>query len=155
MAIEMLWWQWVLLGMGLMILEMFLPSFIALWFGLGAIVVGLIVWLFPQMDVSWAVFIWVLASGSFVLLWFKVFKPSMVDKTKAGVSREAAMGEQGRVVKPPYDGGRGVVRFSLPILGEDEWQFICKDSETVIAAGDKVVIKDFSGNALVVEKIES
>jgi len=77
MEIQMLWWQWVLLGMGLMILEMFLPSFIALWFGLGAIVVGLIAWLFPQMGVSWEVFIWVFASGSFVLLWFKVFKPSM------------------------------------------------------------------------------
>ena len=91
MEIQVLWWQWVLLGMGLMILEIFLPSFIALWFGLGALVVGLVAWFFPHMGVSWEVCIWVFASSSFVLLWFKVFKPSMVDKTKAGISRDAAL----------------------------------------------------------------
>ena len=149
MDLQVLWWQWVLFGMGLMILEMFLPSFIALWFGLGAIVVGLIVWLFPQMDVSWAVFIWVLASGSFVLLWFKVFKPNMVDKTKAGISRDAALGETGQVVKAPHGERRGVVRFTMPVLGEDEWDFICEEK---IVEGDKVFIKDFSGNTLIVLK---
>ena len=151
MDIQMLWWQWVLLGMGLMILEMFLPSFIALWFGLGAIVVGLIVWLFPAIDLSWAVFIWVFASGSFVLLWFKVFKPSMVDKTKAGISRDAALGETGQVVRAPHGEGRGVVRFTMPVLGENEWDFICKEG---VIEGDKVFIMDFSGNTLIVEKSE-
>ncbi|OUS02211.1 hypothetical protein A9Q90_09700 [Gammaproteobacteria bacterium 54_18_T64] len=151
MDVQMLWWQWILLGMGLMILEMFLPSFIALWFGLGAIVVGLIVWVFPSIDVSWAVFVWVFASGSFVLLWFKVFKPSMVDKTKAGISRDAALGETGQVVKAPHGEGRGVVRFTMPVLGENEWDFICKEG---VIEGDKVFIMDFSGNTLIVAKAE-
>ena len=149
MDVQMLWWQWVLLGMGLMILEMFLPSFIALWFGLGAIVVGLIAWLFPQMDVSWEVFIWVVSSSLFVVLWFKVFKPSMVDKTKAGISRDAALGEAGQVVKAPHGDGRGVVRFTMPVLGENEWDFICEEG---LLEGDKVIIKDFSGNTLIVAK---
>ena len=150
MDIQMLWWQWVLLGMGLMILEMFLPSFIALWFGLGAIVVGIIAWLFPQISVSWEVFIWVLASSLFVLLWFKVFKPNMVDKTKAGISRDAALGETGQVVKAPHGEGRGVVRFTMPVLGDNEWDFICEEE---VLEGEKVFIKDFSGNTLIVAKV--
>ena len=122
MEIQVLWWQWIL--------EIFLPSFIALWFGLGALVVGLVAWFFPHMGVSWEVCIWVFASSSFVLLWFKVFKPSMVDKTKAGISRDAALGEAGQ--------------------GEDEWDFICVEE---VAEGDKVFIKDFSGNTLIVSKL--
>ncbi|OUS11260.1 hypothetical protein A9Q89_09440 [Gammaproteobacteria bacterium 53_120_T64] len=152
MDVQVLWWQWVLLGMGLIMLEMFLPSFIALWFGLGAIVVGLLVWLFPAVGVSWAVFIWVFASGAFVLLWFKVFKPSMVDKTKAGISRDAALGETGQVVRAPHGEGRGVVRFTMPVLGENEWDFICKEG---VLEGDKVFIMDFSGNTLIVAKSDA
>ncbi len=149
MDIQMIWWQWVLLGIGLMMLEMFLPSFIALWFGLGAIVVGMIAWLFPQIDMSWEVLIWLVFSGLFVLLWFKVFKPNMVDKTKAGISRDAALGETGQVVRAPHGDGRGVVRFTMPVLGENEWDFICVDE---VAEGEKVFIKDFSGNTLVVAR---
>ena len=149
MDVQIIWWQWVLLGIGLMILEMFLPSFIALWFGLGAVVVGMIAWLFPQLGVSWEVLIWVVSSGLFVLLWFKVFKPNMVDKTKAGISRDAALGETGQVVRAPHGDGRGVVRFTMPVLGENEWDFLSVED---VVEGDKVFIKDFSGNTLVVAK---
>lgn len=152
MEFEVLWWQWVVTGIGLVILEIFLPSFIALWFGLGAIIVGLLAWAFPKMGVSAEVLIWIISSGIFVLIWFKYVKPTMVDKTKAGVSREGAIGERGQVIKAPVDGGRGRVRFNLPVLSEDEWPFIC---ETPVVAGDKVAIKDFSGNTLVVEKLDS
>ncbi len=112
--------------------------------------VGLIAWFFPNMGVSWEVCLWIFASGSFVLLWFKVFKPNMVDKTKAGISRDAALGEVGQVVKAPHGDGRGVVRFTMPVLGEDEWDFICVEE---VAEGDKVLIKDFSGNTLIVSRL--
>ena len=95
MLAEMLWWQWILLGIGLCILEIFLPSFVSLWFGLGAVIVGLIAWVFPEISLPWQILIWILASSMFVFLWFRYFKPSMVDKTKAGISRDAAIGEAG------------------------------------------------------------
>jgi inner membrane protein len=42
------------------------------------------------------------------------------------------------------------VRFSTPVLGDDEWEFICEQSVDV---GDRVHIKDFSGNSLIVVKL--
>ena len=36
------YWYWLVFGMALMAVEIFLPSFTALWFGSGAIVVGLL-----------------------------------------------------------------------------------------------------------------
>ena len=54
----------------------------------------------------------------------------------------------GLVVKAPLQHHRGVVRFSTPLLGSDEWSFICDQG---VVAGDRVVVKDISGNTLIVE----
>ena len=152
MEFKVLYWYWLVLGMLLIIAELFIPSFTVFWFGLGAIIVALILWLLPDMSVSWQLFIWAIASIVFTFLWFKFFKPLMTDRTKAGISREAVLGESGQVIKIPEEGRRGIVRFATPLLGTDEWPFIC---EHEVASGDRVFVKDVSGNTLLVEKRDS
>jgi hypothetical protein len=75
----------------------------------------------------------------------------MADRTKAGISREAILGETGQVIKIPEQENRGMVRFTPPLLGADEWPFIC-DRDIVL--GDRVAVKDISGNTLIVMKRE-
>jgi len=82
-----------------MAMEILLPSFVALWFGAAAVIVG-------------------------VLL---LFIPSA-----------------------PTTERRGTLRFSVPILGADEWPFICSDE---VASGDRVRVSDISGNDLIVIKV--
>ena len=142
------YWYWLVFGMALIIAEIFIPSFTIFWFGLGAIIVGGLVFLFPDLSFSWQLFSWAVASCLFTLLWFKYFKPTMTDKTKAGISREAVTGETGIVIRVPRDELRGIVRFSMPLLGSDEWEFICADACKV---GDRVEVIDVSGNTLVVK----
>lgn len=149
MEFKILYWYWLVFGMILVITEIFIPSFTVLWFGLGAILVAGVLWLLPEMSLSWQLFIWAVASSIFTILWFKYFKPTMKDQTKAGIAREAALGESGRVVRVPSVNDRGVVRFTTPLLGAEEWQFIC-DSE--VNSGDRVYVKEISGNTLLVEK---
>jgi hypothetical protein len=67
----------------------------------------------------------------------------------AGLSREAILGEIGHVIVSPHNGKRGRLRFSMPILGADEWDIICEQD---IKLGDRVVVVDISGNTLVVNK---
>jgi hypothetical protein len=143
------YWHWIVLGVGLALLEIYLASFTVLWFGLGAVIVGFLLLLFPSAPFSVQLFTWLVASGAFAVLWFKYFKPQMVDKTKAGVAREAVIGEVGQVIRAPAPPSRGLVRFTIPVLGDDEWEFICEEP---VATGDRVAIKDFSGNTLVVTK---
>jgi membrane protein implicated in regulation of membrane protease activity len=152
MEFKVLYWYWLVLGMLLIMAEIFIPSFTVFWFGLGAIIVALILWLLPDMAVSWQLFIWAIASIVFTFLWFKFIKPLMTDRTKAGISREAAQGESGHVIKTPAEDRRGIVRFATPLLGTDEWPFIC---EQEVASGDRVFVKDVSGNTLIVEKRDS
>jgi hypothetical protein len=149
MAFKLLYWHWLVLGMILVLAEIFVPSFTILWFGLGAIVVAVVLLPAPGLAVAWQMFIWAVASCIFALLWFKFLRPLMRDRTKAGISREAALGESGQVIRAPEPGGRGLVRFTTPLLGSDEWRFIC---EQPVSIGDRVFVKEISGNTLIVEK---
>ena len=148
-SFEMLYWHWIVLGISLAVLEIFLASFTVLWFGVGAILVGLVVWIFPGMSFSLQLLLWIVASCALAVFWFMYFKPRMVDKTGAGMAREALIGESGQVIKAPLEGGRGMARFSTPVLGSDEWEIISQDE---IAIGDRIIIREFSGNTLVVSK---
>lgn len=147
---KILYWHWLVFGMVLMIAEIFIPSFTIFWFGLGGIVAATVLGLAPEMGLTWQLLVWVFSSSLFAFLWFRLVKPRMIDRTKAGISREAMVGECGLVVKAPESGRRGVLRFSFPILGSDEWSFICAEGVTV---GERVRVREISGNDLIVEKI--
>jgi len=67
----------------------------------------------------------------------------------AGMSLESIQGEVGQVLVPPSDSRRGTLRFPAPILGSDEWSFICEDQ---VAIGDRVRVTEVSGNSLIVVK---
>lgn len=148
MDIELFYWHWLLLGMALMVAEIFIPTFTILWFGLGAIIVGLAL-LVVSMSLSLQLLLWAISSIMFVLLWFKVFKPRMIDRTAEQSSIESVIGEFGQVVKAPTGASRGRVRFVTPILGSDEWEFVTEDD---VRIGDRVFIEQVSGDTLTVVK---
>jgi len=147
MEFAILWWYWLVFGMILIAAEILVPSFTLFWFGLSALLVALLVFLVPGCSLSLQIICWALGSIGFTFLWFKFFKPTMIDRTKAGISREAVTGETGIVTRVPQDEIRGVVRFAMPLLGSDEWEFICHDHCSI---GDRVEVTDVSGNTLVV-----
>jgi membrane protein implicated in regulation of membrane protease activity len=149
MELEMLYWHWLVLGVVLIVAEIFIPSFTILWFGLGALVVGVAA-LFFDIPLSMQVLVWTLFSVLFTLLWFKWVKPLMVDSSNSQLARESAIGESGQVIKLPAGDTKGRLRFTTPILGEDEWEFSC-DSE--VALGDRLYIQEIAGDVLVVGKL--
>jgi len=149
MNIDIVPLHWLALGLALLVVELFVQSMAVLWFGLAAILVAGVLYLFPEVPVSGQLFIWAVCSGLLTLAWFSWLKPRMADRTSAGRAYEAIVGENGIVIRAPGKETRGMVRFSRPIMGSDEWPFIC---EQEVAAGDRVVVKDVSGNTLVVEK---
>jgi len=152
--IEIKAWYWLAFGMVLILLELVVPSFTIVWFGLGALLIALLVWLLPGISVSIQIFSWALASIFFTFLWFLVVKPKMFDKTKAGIALEAVIGQSGLVIQVPLEKTRGIVKFTTPVLGAEEWRFICHDK---VGTGDRVTVTDVSGNTLIVKlkKVEA
>ena len=143
------YWHWLVFGMILIMAEIFIPSFTVFWFGLGGLVVAGLLLIFSSISFTWQLFIWAIVSCMFTFLWFKFIRPLMTDRTRAGVAREAAIGETGQVIREPAPGRRGMVRFATPLLGSEEWPFIC---EATVSLGDRVTVADFSGNTLLVKK---
>lgn len=143
-------WYWMVLGLVLMIFEIFLPSFTALWFGAAACVVAVLLWLFPGLNTEVQIISWIILSTGFTVLWFKVFKPLARDKTKAGLAREAILGQVGTIIAVPVVEHTAVVRFTIPLLGTDEWH--CR-SQQELNVGDRVSVVEILGNELIVTKI--
>lgn len=147
---QMEWWYWVIAGFFLIGLELIVPSFTIIWFGLGALVVGILKFLWPSFPMSGQFLIWSVASVSFTVLWFRYLKPKG-DRTHAGTSKEAIVGESGIIIRGTEDSyGRGTVRFRISILGADEWGCY---AEEVLKVGDSVRVVDIEGQILKVVKI--
>lgn len=145
---ELLWWHWIVLGIVLMLLELAVPAFFLMWFGLGAVIVGLLMLVFPDLSMAYQVIAWTASSVLFVWLWFKVFKPSM-HKTRAGLSRGMFIGEVALVTRDirPYE--KGQIRFQKPILGDEVWESMADEE---IKAGERVKVLEVEGNILKVSR---
>lgn len=149
MEFELLYWHWIVLGVVLVLSEIFLGSFFIIWFGAGALSVGFAMLVLPGMSQAAQIIIWAFSSTFFAIGWFKFVKPLSTDNTKAGLSREALLGEIGQVLDPPNGDKFGKLRFPAPVLGSDEWLIISQDE---LAVGDRVSVIDLSGNSLIVAK---
>lgn len=150
--LQIVYWYWLVFGMILMLLELAVPSFTIFWFGLGALVVGLLLLVLPGLSLTMQILVWIIASAAFVIFWFKVLKPRMTDKTTSGISREAVLGETAMVTRAPEGDRRGEIRFSVPMLGSDTWPFICDDE---VAVGDRVSVREISGNTMLVKLVSN
>ncbi|WP_323842241.1 MULTISPECIES: NfeD family protein [unclassified Moraxella] len=143
-------WHWLVFGVALVTLEMFLPSFFLIWFGVAALIVALVFWLIP-MGWSIAVIIWLLLSIVLCVLWFRFIQPKIQTRTKAGLGGAGIIGEMGMIVEHTDSKG-GKIRFNVPLLGASEW--VCRTHDDVpILVGERAMIKRVVGNELFVERV--
>ena len=100
MGFELLYWHWIVLGFILMLSEIFIGSFFIFWFGASALSVGVAMLAIPNMSEAAQIIIWGFASLMFALGWFKFIKPLSRDNTKAGLSKEALLGQIWAGIRP-------------------------------------------------------
>ena len=67
--LEPMYWNWWVLGVALMALEALLPGFFFLWLGVAALVVGLLLTLFTNLDWTWQVLWFAVLSFSSIFSW--------------------------------------------------------------------------------------
>jgi len=69
------WWYWIIAGFGLIVLELFIPSFTIIWLGMGALAVGLMKSVWPGFPLIGQIIMWIVCSVLFTIMWFKYLKP--------------------------------------------------------------------------------
>ena len=144
---ELAGWHWIVLGFGLCLAELAIPMFFIVWFGLGALLVGVVLLVVPQLGFNGQILMWTVASATLTLLWFKVFR-GIADKTRAGQAA-AALGEIGVLVRAVEPFQRGEVRFQKPVMGAEVWPCLADEA---FAAGERVRVVSVDGQLLKVGK---
>lgn len=148
---ELVWWHWLALGLLLIASELLLPAFYLVWFGLGALLTGLVVALVP-IGLTAQLILWSVASTAMVAAWMKFFRNP--DRTRAGQSKEGALGVVGLVTRNVgelgQEIGQGEILFQRPVLGSDRWPVV---ADQPIPAGARARVVDVLGQTLKIEKI--
>ncbi len=142
-------WYWLILGVAFLALEVFAPGAIVMWFGFGAIVTGILLWLDPGMTLGWQILIFSLVSGISVLAWRRsgFFReestpsdnPSLNNRLQNHVGKEYLLTEA--IVN-----GRGTLRND----GTD-WRV---SAATDLPAGTRVRVTAIDGIILRIEKAD-
>lgn len=140
------WWHWIVLGLCLAMTELAVPAFFIIWFGIGAIGVGIALLAAPDLTVATQILIWAALSSVLVGVWFRYLKPRTV--TAVGTSAASVAGEVGVLVADISPDTRGQVRFQKPILGSDVWECY---ADSKIKAGERVRVIVVEGNFIKVE----
>lgn len=145
---ELEWWHWAVGGLVLIVAELVVPSFVLIWFGLGALVVALAIAL-AGIGFTLQLGLWLIVSLVLVAVWFKVFKPGM-HKTRIGMADANVIGEIGMLGRDVAPFEKGEVRFQKPILGADVWECISDDT---IRCGERVRVVAIEGSFLKVGRV--
>lgn len=146
MAFE--WWHWAVLGIVLILSELALPAFVLIWFGLGALILALLVAVLPDMGLTAQLAIWTVLSVAMVFIWMRVFRPGM-HKTRIGMSDANVLGEIGLLIHDVAPFAKGSVRFQKPVLGDETWDCIADEA---IGSGERVRVVGIEGSLIKVRR---
>ena len=141
------WWHWMVLGLCLSMAELLVPAFFIIWFGIGAVGVGIVLLATPGLSISTQLLLWAALSTVLVVVWFRHFRPRTM--TSVGTSAASVAGEVGVLVSDINPETRGQVRFQKPILGSDLWECY---ADTPIKAGERVRVIAVEGSFIKVKE---
>lgn len=135
-------WNWLIVGVVLMALELIVPGVFLFWFGLAALLVGLVSFAF---DPSWQLqfLMFALFAAAAVPLWRKLSRSNSAPSRDNPFLNRRAAGLVGRVftLEKPIVDGAGTVR-----IDDTVWRVAGPDAP----AGSRVRIVEADGASLTV-----
>ena len=139
--------MWVYAGVGLMLLELVVPGFILCFFGLSALTVGVLRFLFGEwFDLSWQLAAFSAFSVAYIVLLRRWFRRALTgDKAGDHSLQGDFVGRIGKVtvaVEPPLSG--------RVMIGDAEWS---ASAEAAIAVGANVKVISQNNLTMKVEAI--
>lgn len=142
-------WMWIAAGLILAVLEMTVPAFYLLSFGIGAAITGLVSLAAPSISLAVQILCWLFASLWTLYLCLRFLKKEGVLKTTAGQSNDGYLGVVGIIISEsgPYKHGR--IQFKTPVLSSNDWACV---SEQELQAGEEAQVTGINGNTLLVAK---
>ena len=139
---------WLLGGIIGILLELLLPGLIVLFFGCGAVLTGLVAWIFPSLMLNGQLIVFTISSVALLLIFRRMLKNKFFHKNNTPEPIEEIDTEFiGKTAKAlsTFEQGRGKVEFK-----GTSWEAISQDS---IQEGDLVIINARESITLTVSKL--
>jgi inner membrane protein len=141
-------WMWAAIGIILLAIEMATGTFYVLWFGIAAVCVAVVMWLFPSTPVAIQYVAFAILSLSSLAIWRLNYKKTSTD-SRVGQSKGDEIGRIGTVIETASLKQNGKIRFAQGLMGSREWTAIA--DETIESGSDASVVA-VVGNALKISK---
>ncbi|MBA3025115.1 MAG: NfeD family protein [Sulfurimonas sp.] len=143
----MSYYIWLILAVLAFVIEMNIPTFFALFAGVGFLFSAVVAYFMPE-SLFWQIII----ASVFMLIGALIFKKKHIadsPSSKVGTHNEF-VGIEGVVLVSLSAHVEGEVELSEPILGSRRWPALCLDGEAEV--GREIKIVELRGNTLVVTK---
>ena len=139
-------WHWWALGGVLGVLEIMVPGFALIWLGLAGILVGLMLLIWPTLDLTLQVLSFAIFSVLSVVVWYRWMKNDQKPTDQPGLNRRAEqhIGRRAYVAEAIIN-GRGRIK-----LGDSTWSVKGPD----VAVGQMVEITGAEGALLEVKPLQ-
>lgn len=142
-------WVWGALGLILLSVEMAIGTFDILWFGIAALCVSFVMWLFPNMPHAAQFVMFAVISLTSLAIWRFHYKKTETH-SRVGQAQGQEIGRVGTIIKACGPNQNGKVRFTQGLMGDREWTAI---SDEVINEGIKATVIAVEGNALRIKAV--
>jgi len=152
MGDSIVWILWVVLGVVLIIAEVFTPGFVLLWFGIGALAAALTSMLGAGLALQFIVFITLstlLTALSRTIFVNYFSREGEHDGLKSGAAR--LPGQVGTVVTS----SRGALDEGAVKVFGSVWTAYPAEGEPPLEAGDRVVVERLQGASIYVRRVDS
>jgi membrane protein implicated in regulation of membrane protease activity len=141
-------WMWGILGFILLAFEMATGTFYILWFGISALCLSAVLWLFPATSVVLQLFLFSVLSLSSLAIWRLNYKKTSTD-SRIGQSQGDEVGRVGTITEAVSPKQNGRIQFAQGVMGSRDWAAIATED---IETGAEAVIVSIEGNALRVQR---
>ncbi len=142
-------WLWGGLGLLLLSVEMALGTFDILWFGVAAICLAVIMWLFPNTPLAIQFTIFTILSFTTLAIW-RIYYKKNETHSRVGQSQGQEIGRVGTVIEACSPKNNGKIRFTQGLMGDREWSAVSNEELEVGSEAEVIAVE---GNTLRIKAI--
>ena len=146
---QLVWIAWLIVGVGLIIAEIFTLSFFLLWFGIGALAAALAGMLGAPFVLQFVIF--AVVSIALTAMSRTIFANylSHGDENSVKMGVESLPGQIGTVT----DASKGALHESAVKVYGSTWTAYPADGETLLEEGEKVEVVSIKGSSIYVRRV--
>lgn len=148
--------MWIILAIFFVILEIFTPGLLALWFGVGCFVVAVLTFSKITIGIASQIIVWAISSCILLLFWHTYYKKGLFKSKKlqaselSGLAEGELIGKRGNLMSEINPSQPGKVKLHAPVYGLSEWD---ATSTEKLEAGIEVEVLGVEGTKLIVRRV--